>query len=161
MIDRPIRPGFADGFKQEVHIVATTLCVRRPEPARLHLRGRRLCRASVRRHPVRRPGRLRAHRPQRRDRRVHREPHLRRVKKQVRPRAHHRWHQRLHLYGRSRRSRKFPRKTCSPPWTFGQQAIAAFCEKQAEFLAKVAPEPKEYPVHVRRRLHRRARRRPL
>ena len=25
MIDRPIRPGFADGFKQEVHIVATPL----------------------------------------------------------------------------------------------------------------------------------------
>lgn len=25
MIDRPIRPGFADGFRQEVHIVATTL----------------------------------------------------------------------------------------------------------------------------------------
>lgn len=24
MIDRPIRPGFADGFKQEVHVVATT-----------------------------------------------------------------------------------------------------------------------------------------
>ena len=31
---------------------------------------------------------------------------------------------------------------------FGQQAIAAFCEKQAEFLAMVAPEPKEYPVHA-------------
>ena len=27
MIDRPIRPGFPDGFKQEVHIVATTLVV--------------------------------------------------------------------------------------------------------------------------------------
>ena len=27
MIDRPIRPGFADGFKQEVHIVATTFVV--------------------------------------------------------------------------------------------------------------------------------------
>ena len=25
MIDRPIRPGFVDGFKREVHIVATTL----------------------------------------------------------------------------------------------------------------------------------------
>ena len=25
MIDRPIRPGFADGFKREVHVVATTL----------------------------------------------------------------------------------------------------------------------------------------
>ena len=31
---------------------------------------------------------------------------------------------------------------------FGQQAIAAFCEKQAEFLAMVAPELKEYPVHA-------------
>ena len=27
MIDRPIRPGFADGFKREVHVVATTLVV--------------------------------------------------------------------------------------------------------------------------------------
>ena len=81
-------------------------CVRRPEPARLHLRGRRLCRASVRRHPVRRPGCLRAHCPQRRDRRVYREPHLRRAGNK-RPRAHHRWHQRLHLYGRSRRSGSF------------------------------------------------------
>lgn len=27
MIDRPIRPGFVDGFKQEVHVVATTLVV--------------------------------------------------------------------------------------------------------------------------------------
>ena len=27
MIDRPIRPGFADGFKQEVHVVATTFVV--------------------------------------------------------------------------------------------------------------------------------------
>ena len=31
MIDRPIRPGFADGFKREVHVVATTLVVRRQE----------------------------------------------------------------------------------------------------------------------------------
>ncbi len=32
--------------------------------------------------------------------------------------------------------------------TFGQEAIAAFCEKQAEFLAKVNPQPKEWPIHV-------------
>lgn len=32
--------------------------------------------------------------------------------------------------------------------TFGQEAIAAFCEKQAEFLAKVDPQPKEWPIHV-------------
>ena len=27
MVDRPIRPGFADGFKREVHVVCTTLVV--------------------------------------------------------------------------------------------------------------------------------------
>ena len=26
MVDRPIRPGFADGFRNDVHIVITTLC---------------------------------------------------------------------------------------------------------------------------------------
>lgn len=32
--------------------------------------------------------------------------------------------------------------------TFGQEAIAAFCEKQSAFLARVNPEPKEWPIHV-------------
>ena len=32
MIDRPIRPGFADGFKREVHVVATTLVADRENP---------------------------------------------------------------------------------------------------------------------------------
>lgn len=32
--------------------------------------------------------------------------------------------------------------------TFGQEAIAAFCEKQSAFLAKINPEPKEYPIHM-------------
>lgn len=32
--------------------------------------------------------------------------------------------------------------------TFGQEAIAAFCEKQAAFLAKVNPTPMEYTIHV-------------
>ncbi len=32
MIDRPIRPGFADGFKHEVHIVATTLVADQVNP---------------------------------------------------------------------------------------------------------------------------------
>ena len=27
MVDRPIRPGFVDGFKREVHVVCTTLVV--------------------------------------------------------------------------------------------------------------------------------------
>ena len=32
MIDRPIRPGFADGFKREVHVVATTLVADQVNP---------------------------------------------------------------------------------------------------------------------------------
>ena len=32
--------------------------------------------------------------------------------------------------------------------TFGQEAIAAFCEKQAAFLARVNPTPMEYKIHV-------------
>ncbi len=32
MIDRPIRPGFADGFKHEVHVVATTLVADQVNP---------------------------------------------------------------------------------------------------------------------------------
>ena len=32
MIDRPIRPGFADAFKREVHIVATTLVADQANP---------------------------------------------------------------------------------------------------------------------------------
>lgn len=32
MIDRPIRPGFADGFKNEVHVVATTLVADQTNP---------------------------------------------------------------------------------------------------------------------------------
>lgn len=32
MIDRPIRPGFVDGFKNEVHVVATTLVADQTNP---------------------------------------------------------------------------------------------------------------------------------
>ena len=32
--------------------------------------------------------------------------------------------------------------------TFGQEAIAAFCEKQAAFLARVNPTPMEYKIHA-------------
>ena len=63
MIDRPIRPGFVDGFKREVHIVATTLVCDGKNAARLHLRRRRFGSPYDRQRPVRRPCGLRAHRP--------------------------------------------------------------------------------------------------
>ncbi len=41
--------------------------------------------------------------------------------------------------------------------TFGQEAIAAFCEVQQRFLDRVNTEPVEWPVHVADPCHRRAR----
>lgn len=43
--------------------------------------------------------------------------------------------------------------------TFGQEAIAAFCEKQAAFLAKVNPTPMDYTIHAADPVGGRARRR--
>ena len=63
MIDRPIRPGFVDGFKREVHIVATTLvCDGENAPDCICVGGASGS-ADAWQRPVRRPGRLRAHRP--------------------------------------------------------------------------------------------------
>ncbi len=108
MVDRPIRPGFADGFKREVHVVCTTLVVRQHEPARHHLRhGRQRC-PHAGRGSLRRPRRLRAHRPRRGDGRVHREPHVRGIR-ELRSRADHRRHGRLHLHGGGRRRRDLRR----------------------------------------------------
>ena len=99
MVDRPIRPGFPDGYKNEVHIVATpfvidgenlpdTICVAGASAALL-----------VGGAPFDGP---RTHRPRHRDRRVHREPHQLRAG-ELRSGAHHRRYRRLHLHGGGRR----------------------------------------------------------
>ncbi len=76
MIDRPIRPSFPDGFRNEVQIVATSLVADQVNPDRCHLHHGRFAFAHPWWRALRGPARLRAHRPQQGDRRVHREPHL-------------------------------------------------------------------------------------
>ena len=104
MVDRPIRPGLPGRLQERGAHRGHPVRHRRREPARHHLRGRRLCGAPRGRRALRRPGGLRPHRPRHRDRRVHREPHGLRAG-ELRSGAHHRRHRRLHLHGRGRRRR--------------------------------------------------------
>ena len=104
MVDRPIRPGFVDGFKQRGARGVHDARGGQREPARHHLRHGRERRPHAGRGPLRRPCRLRAHRPRHRDGRVHREPDVRGVRA-LRPGAHHRRHGRLHLHGGGGRRR--------------------------------------------------------
>ncbi|MFR5091789.1 MAG: hypothetical protein ACLTDR_07020 [Adlercreutzia equolifaciens] len=67
---------------------------------------------------------------------------------------------RLHLHEWRPAPTRSPKRTCCAAMTFGQEAIAAFCEaQQAPSLDQANIEPMvEWPVHVCRPGHRRARR---
>ena len=76
LIDRPIRPLFPEGFRNEVQVVATVLSPRHGErPGHRGRHDRLLRRADAVRHPVLRPGRRRPRRLHRR--RLRAEPHAR------------------------------------------------------------------------------------
>ena len=76
LIDRPMRPAFPDGFRNEVHVVVTVSVGRRLEPDG-HPRGQcRVGGAVAVGHAVRGTGRLRAPEPHRRA--VGREPDVHR-----------------------------------------------------------------------------------
>ena len=62
LIDRPLRPSFPDGFRNEVHIVGTVRRGRPGQPARRAGHQRRLGGADDLGHPLRRPHRRRARR---------------------------------------------------------------------------------------------------
>lgn len=76
MIDRPIRPSFPDGFRNEVHIVATSLVADQVNPFDvINVMGASLA-MTLGRVPFEGPLACVRHRPQRGDRRVYRQPHL-------------------------------------------------------------------------------------
>ena len=60
LIDRPLRPSFPEGFRNEVHVVGHDLRRRPGEPARRAGHQRRVRRADDLGHPLRRPHRRRA-----------------------------------------------------------------------------------------------------
>ena len=146
MIDRPIRPGFADGFKQEVHIVATTLaCDGQNPPDCICVGGASaalLCGGT----PFDGPAAC-----------VRIARNAETGEFIVNPTYAEQETSDLELTIAGTKdyismveagAQEVSEEDMLAAMEFGQQAIAAFCEKQAEFLAKVAPEPKEYPVHV-------------
>ena len=145
MIDRPIRPGFADGFKQEVHIVATTfVCDGENPPDCICVGGASaalLCGGTPFDGPA---ACVRIARNKETGEFI------------VNPTYAEQEVSDLELTIAGTRdyismveagAEEVSEEDMLAAMEFGQQAIAAFCEKQAEFLALVNPEPKEYPIH--------------
>lgn len=146
MIDRPIRPGFVDGFKQEVHVVATTLVVdgeHQPDTISVAGASAALMVASA---PFDGPAAC-----VRIGRDIDTGEFI------VNPTYEEEENSDLELTIAGTKdyismveagAQEINEEDMLAAMTFGQEAIAAFCEKQAEFLAKVNPQPKEWPIHV-------------
>lgn len=146
MIDRPIRPGFVDGFKQEVHVVATTLVVdgeHQPDTISVAGASAALMVASA---PFDGPAAC-----VRIGRDIDTGEFI------VNPTYEEEESSDLELTIAGTKdyismveagAQEITEEDMLAAMTFGQEAIAAFCEKQAEFLAKVNPQPKEWPIHV-------------
>ncbi len=145
MIDRPIRPGFADGFKQEVHVVATTLvCDGENPPDTMSVMGASaalMCASAPFDGPCAcvRIGR-----------------NIETGEFIVNPTYEEEKNSDLELTiaGTAEYismveagADQISEEDMLAAMTFGQEAIAAFCEKQSAFLAKVNPEPKQWPIH--------------
>lgn len=146
MIDRPIRPGFVDGFKQEVHVVATTLVVdgeHQPDTISVAGASAALMVASA---PFDGPAAC-----VRIGRDIDTGEFI------VNPTYEEEENSDLELTIAGTKdyismveagAQEITEEDMLAAMTFGQEAIAAFCEKQAEFLTKVDPQPKEWPIHV-------------
>lgn len=145
MIDRPIRPGFPDGFKQEVHIVATTfvcdgvnppdtICVAGASaalmvggapfegPAACVRIGRNVETGEFIVNPT------------------YEEDKLSDLELTIAGTADY-------ISMVEAGAKEISEEDMLAAMTFGQEAIAAFCEKQQEFLNKVNPTPMEYKLH--------------
>lgn len=146
MIDRPIRPGFVDGFKQEVHVVATTLVVDgEHQPDTISVAGASAA-LMVDSAPFDGPAAC-----VRIGRDIDTGEFI------VNPTYEEEENSDLELTIAGTKdyismveagAQEITEEDMLAAMTFGQEAIAAFCEKQAEFLAKVNPQPKEWPIHV-------------
>ena len=146
MIDRPIRPGFVDGFKQEVHIVATTFVVDGENPPDTISVAGASAALMVASAPFDGPAAC-----VRIGRDIDTGEFI------VNPTYEEEENSDLELTIAGTAdyismveagAQEISEEDMLAAMTFGQEAIAAFCAKQSEFLAKVNPQPKEWPVHV-------------
>lgn len=146
MIDRPIRPGFADGFKQEVHVVATTLVCDGQNPPDCICVGGASAALLAGGTPFDGPAAcVRIARNKETGEFIvnptYAEQEISDLELTIAGTADY-------ISMVEAGADEISEEDMLAAMAFGQEAIAAFCEKQAAFLAKIAPEPKEYPVHV-------------
>ena len=145
MIDRPIRPGFPDGFKNEVHIVATTLvCDGENQPDVICVGGASAA-LLVGGAPFDGPAAC-----------VKIGRNVETGEFIVNPTYEEDANSDLDLTIAGTKdyismveagAKEISEEDMLAAMTFGQEAIAAFCDKQAEFIAKVNPTPLEYKLH--------------
>ena len=145
MIDRPIRTGFPEGFKQEVHIVATTfVCDKVNTPDVICVMGASAA-LMVGGAPFEGPAACV---------RIGRDIDTKEFI--VNPTYEEQEHSDLELTIAGTKdfismveagADEITEEDMLAAMNFGQEAIAAFCEKQEEFLAMVAPEPLSFKLH--------------
>ena len=146
MIDRPIRPGFPDGFKQEVHVVATTfVCDQVNAPDCISVMGASAA-LMVGGAPFDGPAAC-----VRIGRDIDTGDFI------VNPTYEEQENSDLELTIAGTAdyismveagAHEISEDDMLAAMNLGQKAIAAFCEKQAAFLAKANPEPMAYTIHA-------------
>lgn len=145
MIDRPIRPGFPDGYKYEVHVVATTLVVDSVNPPDCICVAGASAALMVGGAPFDGPAAC-----------VRIARDIETGEFIVNPTFEEQEHSDLELTIAGTAdyismveagADEISEEDMLAAMTFGQEAIAAFCEKQAAFIAKANPEPMSYNVH--------------
>ncbi len=146
MIDRPIRPGFPDGYKYEVHVVATDLVCASVNPPDCVCVAGASAALMVGGAPFEGPAacvRI-ARNPETGEFIVNptfEEQELSDLELTIAGTADY-------ISMVEAGADEISEEDMLAAMTFGQEAIAAFCEKQAAFLAKVNPEPMQYNLHV-------------
>ena len=146
MIDRPIRPGFPDGFKNEVHVVATTFVADQVNPPDTICVAGASAALLAGGAPFDGPAAcVRIGRDKETGEFIVNPTYAEQENSDLE----------LTIAGTAdyismveAGAHEISEEDMLAAMTFGQEAIAAFCEKQAAFLARVNPTPMEYKIHM-------------
>ena len=146
MIDRPIRPGFPDGFKNEVHVVATTFVADQVNPPDTICVAGASAALLAGGAPFDGPAAcVRIGRDKETGEFIVNPTYAEQENSDLE----------LTIAGTAdyismveAGAHEISEEDMLAAMTFGQEAIAAFCEKQAAFLARVNPTPMEYKIHA-------------
>ena len=146
MVDRPIRPGFVDGFKREVHIVCTTLVVDSVNPPDTICVGGASAALMLGAAPFDGPAACV---------RIGRDVETGEFIVNPTFEESERSDLELTIAGTAdyismveAGADEISEEDMLAAMTFGQEAIRAFCEAQQRFLDRCAIEPVEWPVHA-------------